>query len=142
MEFFGKTMYYTLTVEIQLQNTTKTRYGLQEDEILRTRNVVGIAVRRQDSNGDRKTVTGNALVADDVLGVSFLSLQSDNVNFLDRQPMDYLAVNPDSQNLQFRFIPLDLPNGFNPTKSFIEISDATNLVANTAFELMFVYKEN
>ena len=142
MDFFGKTMYYTLTVEIQLQNTTKTRYGLQEDEILRTRNIVGIAVRRQDSNGDRKTVTGNALVADDVLGVSFLSLQSDNVNFQDRLSMDYLAINPDSANLQFRFIPLDLPNGFNPTKSFIEISDATNLVANTAFEIMFVYKEN
>lgn len=135
-------MYYTLTVEVQLQNTTKTRYGLQEDEILRTRNVVGIAIRRQDDAGDRQTVTGNTLVADDVLAVSFLSLQSDNVNFLDRIPMDYLAVNPDSENLQFRFIPLDLPNGFNPTKSFIEIADATNLVANTAYEILFVYREN
>lgn len=130
---------YTITQEIQIQNGTKTRYYLPDDDILRTRNVIGIAFRRQDSNGDRATITGNTLVADNVLGVSFLSLQSDGVNFLDRSPIDYLAINPDSENIQFRYIPLDLPNGFNPTKSFIDISDVTNLVVGTAYEITFIY---
>lgn len=130
---------YTITQEIQLQNTTKTRYYLPDDDILRTRNVIGVAFRRQNSGGDRATITGNELVADDVLGVSFLSLQSDGVNFLDRCPIDYLAINPDSENIQFRYITLDLPNGFNPTKSFIDISIVNNLVEGTAYEITFIY---
>lgn len=134
-------MYYTLTMEVTVQNTTKTRYALNEDDILRTRHITGIAIRRQDSNDNRQTVTGATLVADNILAVSFLSLQSDNVNFLDRCPMDYLAINPDDANIEYRFIPLDLPNGFNPTKSFIDISDVTNLAANEAFELTFFYQE-
>lgn len=135
-------MYYSLTVEIQLRNTTTTKYMLGEDDTLRTRNVFGIAVRRQDVGGDRKTATGNTLVADDVLAVTFLTLQSDSVNFLDRLPVDYIAINPNSENIEGKFIPLDLPNGFNPTKSFIEFSDKANLVANTSVEITFLYTEN
>lgn len=135
-------MYYSLTVEIQLRNTTTTKYMLGEDDTLRTRNVFGIAVRRQDAGGDRKTATGNTLVADDVLAVTFITLQSDAVNFLDRMPVDYIAINPNSENIEGKFIPLDLPNGFNPTKSFVEFSDAANLIANTSVEITFLYTEN
>lgn len=133
-------MPYTLCQEIVLQGTTKMRYYLPEDDILRTRYICGIAVRRQDAAGDRQTITGAVLVADDVLAVSFITLQSDGVNMLDRLPMDYISINPDSENLAFRYIPLDLPNGFNPTKSFIDIADDTNLVDATAYEILFIYK--
>lgn len=136
----GRVMPYTLGVQIVLQNATTMRYYLPQDDILRSRHVVGIAVRRQNTAGDRQTITGNALVGNDVLAVSFLSLQSDGVNLLDRIPVDYLAINPDSENIQFRYIPLDLPNGFNPTKSFIDIADATNLVTGEAFEITFIYQ--
>lgn len=128
-------------MEVVVQNTTKTRYALNEDDILRTRHIVGIAIRRQNSGDTAKSVTGATLVADNILAVSFLSLQSDNVNFLDRCPMDYLAVNPASENIQDRYVGLELPNGFNPTKSFIDIADVTNLAANEVFELTFIYKD-
>lgn len=133
-------MPYTLGIQVVLRNTVTMRYYLPEDDILRSRNIIGIAVRRQNTAGDRQTITGNALVADDVLAVSFLSLQSDGVNMIDRLPFDLVAVNPDSENIQYRYIPLELPNGFNPTKSFIDIVDATNLVAGTAYEITFIYQ--
>lgn len=133
-------MPYTLGLQVVLRNTVTMRYYLPEDDILRSRHIIGIAVRRQNEAGDRQTITGNALIADDVMAVSFLSLQSDGVNMLDRLPFDLIAVNPDSENIQYRYIPLDLPNGFNPTKSFIDIVDATNLVADTAYEITFIYQ--
>lgn len=133
-------MPYTLGIQVVLRNTVTMRYYLPEDDILRSRHIIGIAVRRQNTAGDRQSITGNTLVADDVIAVSFLSLQSDGVNMLDRLPFDLIAVNPDSENIQYRYIPLDLPNGFNPTKSFIDIVDATNLVADTAYEITFIYQ--
>ena len=131
---------YSLTVQVVCTDATKSRWYLPDDDKLRTRNIIGFAFRRQNTGGDRQTITGNDLVPDTVLGVSFLSLQSDGVNFLDTFPIDFAAINPDSENVVNKYIPLDLPNGFNPTKSFIDIADLTNLVTNAAFEITFIYQ--
>lgn len=133
-------LYYTLTVEVVIQNTTKNRYSLPEEKTLRERNIRGISVRRQDANGDRETITGNALMPDADLGKCYLTLQSDSVNFIDRLPVDFIAVDPASETIQDRFVRLDLPNGFDPTKSFIDISDPSAFTENEAIEITFIYE--
>ena len=133
------TLYYTLSIEVVIQNATKNRYSLPDEKTLRERYVKGISIRRQNANGDRETITGNALVSDADLGKCFLSLQSDSVNFIDRLPVDFIAIDPDSETIQDRFVKLDLPNGFDPTKSFIDISDPSGFTANEAIEITFIY---
>lgn len=133
-------LFYTLTIEVIIQNATKNRYSLPEDKILRERNVTGISIRRQNTNGDRETITGNPLVSDADLGKCFLTLQSDSVNFIDRIPVDYFAIDPSSETIENRFVKLDLPNGFDPTKSFVDISDASGFTANEAIEITFIYE--
>lgn len=129
----------TITQVITLENATKQRYNLLEDDYLRNYPIFAITARRQDANGDKVAVDGSDLVPNTVMGASFLTLQSNGFNFLDRLPMDYIAVNTDSENVTEKMFPVDLPNGFNPTKSFITIAETTNLSEGDSFEITFYY---
>ena len=115
IEKFGDKLAST-AIEVQVTSTNGT-YFLPDDAILRNCRVVGLIVSDNQDDSALSPTTLRPLVSNEVVRSSFLTLKSMNDEVIHKHPLnDFLTANQagDIRLLDF--------NGFNPQKSFIELS--------------------
>lgn len=127
---------YSTTIDVQITNGSLRTFNFPDNELLRGKTVIGIAVRRQNSSDTAQTESGRTLVDDDALAVCFITLEADSIRVLDSIPAELVAFDPDDR----RYTPIEL-RGFTPTKSTIEFSDTTNISTGESLEITFIYTD-
>jgi hypothetical protein len=131
------------SVEVKV-TTTNGKYMLPDSDTLRGKIILGVYNIAQTQNATpADTVfaknSGRAVVSEDVLQSSYLTLVSDNLRFVDGLWLPQITIrNADRQVQRLRKV-----RGFNPTKSYIEVANpstpAGKIVVGTSFQLVFLY---
>ncbi len=131
----GNFLPYTYTISVKIDNVTKQRFFLPDDDILRGAEIVGLAIRRNNDQKDFQDRNGDTLIPDTVMGVAFLELEANLVDVLQSIPLDYLAFDANSDS---KFTAINL-NGFTPSRSSVYFADVTNFTLNEVVEITFLY---
>ena len=121
------------TVVSVLMNGNVGRFSLPDNELLRGKHIIGMCLRRQDANDKAVDVSGNVLVSQDGVRAMVIKLQVDSTDRIADTPLEFFYTTDERL-----YVPLDL-KGFNPQKSYIELSVATDVSSGEVVELVFVY---
>lgn len=122
----------THTIEVPINSTGVCK--LQNDEILRNKQIVGVMFK-DNPNSDLKTMEGRDLATPGMLNNAYFKLMHNNDQVLSYHPVSDLVRNAvESHIRQF-----DMP-GFNPTNSEIVIANKALATNNThSFVITFLY---
>lgn len=128
---------YTLSVEVLINDDNIKRFSLPNNETLRDKIIIGLFVRGQNTAGNRVSKSGYTLISNSSLACAHLTLEQNNMRFLNEFPLDFLLF----ENRQGKYFEL-ITCGFDPTNSYVAFSasdSASRLVNQEVVELNFVY---
>lgn len=121
-------------IEIKLDSQSG-RYQLPNSDILRRKKIVGMFLRYNSAGNKRTPLTNRPLAGDLVINNSYLSLQSDNNDFLENFPLEMAAITAQDRSIIYMEV-----RGFNPTKSYVEIPNpGTNVTQGESILIHFFY---
>lgn len=124
------------TYEVVIGSTAQSKFILPDDAILRGKEIVGVAIRNQNSAGSSVTVSGRVLVSNVALDAAFVNLFQDSKAIIQDCPASYFVPN----YRQGEYTPVKIKQ-FSPSTSYIRFADSSRIAANQAVEITFYYND-
>ncbi|MCF8237697.1 MAG: hypothetical protein K9I85_06045 [Saprospiraceae bacterium] len=122
------------TYEVVITSASLSKFILPDDSILREKEIVGIAIRNQNSAGSSQGPSGRVLVSNVALDVAFLSIFQDSKAILSETPANYFVPN----YRQGDYMPVRIKQ-FSPSTSYVRFTDNARITAQQAVEITFYY---
>ncbi|MEM1326152.1 MAG: hypothetical protein AAGI23_09375 [Bacteroidota bacterium] len=134
------------SIEVLIPATQQDRgtFYFPDDNLLRTKTITGIFVQRQadDTNEITKSCNGYSLIPNAALERMFVTIETDNVNVIQKVPLSFFAGGSFDRDQKLLYI-----RGFNPTKSQITTGDPAGVAAaltdgvDYAVQILFTYED-
>ena len=131
---FGQNVM-TTSIEVKI-NTLTGKYYLPDSDILRGKKIIALFTLKNPNNDRKAVATQRDLISDIALRNAYITLQADNLRFIEEHPLEDFAITEGDR--AHRFI---VANGFNPTKSYISFADTAALVEQQSIILQFIYQD-
>lgn len=122
------------TYEVVIGSASQSKFILPDDAILRGKEIVGVAIRNQNSAGTSLTVSGRTLVSNLALDVAFVNLFQDSKAIIQDCPANFFVPN----YREGEYVPVQIKQ-FSPSTSYIRFADSARIAANQAVEITFYY---